>query len=214
MGERAVGPVGEDLLGLGVAAVLFLGRQVNGESVKTAWYRQAVNSSPWPRAALRLRSLTRRTMSRAVMACPLFEVKAVYCTSATWAPETQASQLVIPDGPGIADRRPGVSPMAAIAARTLGSMRDGDREARAGAAAAREAGEPKRRRVHPDYQRAGAPGSPGGADSFGDHRRRPAGEGLAFPPRSRVAAITGAASGVLIVSASAFRPRPAGLTHR
>ena len=29
----------------------------------------------------------------------------------------------------------------------------------------------------------------------------------AFPPRSRVAAITGAASGVLMVAASAFRPR-------
>ena len=31
----------------------------------------------------------------------------------------------------------------------------------------------------------------------------------AFPPRSRVAAITGAASGVLIVAASAFSPRTA-----
>jgi hypothetical protein len=30
---------------------------------------------------------------------------------------------------------------------------------------------------------------------------------LAFPPRSRVAAITGAASGVQIVPASTFRPR-------
>jgi hypothetical protein len=62
---------------------------VNGESVKTAWYRQAVNSSPWPGAAWRLRSLTRRTMSRAVIACPFLEVHAVYGTSAIWASETQ-----------------------------------------------------------------------------------------------------------------------------
>jgi hypothetical protein len=34
---------------------------------------------------------------------------------------------------------------------------------------------------------------------------------LAFPPRSRVAAITGAASGVVIVAASAFRPRTSRL---
>jgi hypothetical protein len=33
----------------------------------------------------------------------------------------------------------------------------------------------------------------------------------ALPPRSRVAAITGAASGVLIVAASAFRPRTSTL---
>ena len=40
------------LLGLGVAAVLLLGLElVNGESVKTAWYRQAVNSTPCPAAA-------------------------------------------------------------------------------------------------------------------------------------------------------------------
>jgi len=33
----------------------------------------------------------------------------------------------------------------------------------------------------------------------------------AFPPRSRVAAITGADSGVLITAASAFRPRSSRL---
>jgi hypothetical protein len=37
----------------------------------------------------RLRSRTRRTMSRAVMACPLVEVKAVYPVSATRASEIQ-----------------------------------------------------------------------------------------------------------------------------
>ncbi len=36
-------------------------------------------------------------------------------------------------------------------------------------------------------------------------------EDAALPPRSRVAAITGAASGVLITAASAFRPRTSRL---
>jgi hypothetical protein len=35
--------------------------------------------------------------------------------------------------------------------------------------------------------------------------------GFALPPRSRVAAITGAASGVLMVAASAFSPRTSRL---
>jgi hypothetical protein len=37
---------------------------------------------------------------------------------------------------------------------------------------------------------------------------------FALPPRSRVAAITGAASGVLMVAASAFRPRTSRLLPR
>ena len=36
---------------------------------------------------------------------------------------------------------------------------------------------------------------------------------FAFPPRSRVAAITGAPSGVDTVAASAFRPRTSRLLH-
>ena len=42
-----------------------------------------------PGSRLGLRSLTRRTIRRAVMACPFFEAKAVYSVSATWASETQ-----------------------------------------------------------------------------------------------------------------------------
>ncbi len=164
MGEGAVGPVGEDLLGLGVAAVVLLGLDiVNGESVKTAWWRQAVNSSPWPWAAWRLRSLTRRTIRRAVMAWARFEVKAVYCTSATWASEIQQPELVIPDGAGIADRGPGLLGDGGDRGADLGVHAHGD-----GEIALRPAGGPDRRgavesRVHPHHQRAGAPGGAGSA---------------------------------------------------
>jgi hypothetical protein len=57
--------------------------------VKTAWQRQTGNSSSWPVSAFLFWSRTRRTISRAVMACPFFEVKAVYSASATSASETQ-----------------------------------------------------------------------------------------------------------------------------
>ena len=78
MRKRAVGPAGEDLLGLSVAAVLLFGlgqgeRRVGEDRVVPPGGDQLA----WPWAASRLRSLTRRTMSRAVMACPFFEAKAV-----------------------------------------------------------------------------------------------------------------------------------------
>jgi hypothetical protein len=49
----------------------------NGESVKMAWQRQAGGAPPVPCPLWRLRSLTRRTISRAVIARPFFEVNAV-----------------------------------------------------------------------------------------------------------------------------------------
>jgi hypothetical protein len=88
--ERAAGDVGEDLFHDGVAAVLSLGLdELEGESVKTAWCRQAENSSPWPRAAFLFWSRTRRTISRAVTARFFFDANAVYRTSATSASEIQ-----------------------------------------------------------------------------------------------------------------------------
>jgi hypothetical protein len=67
--ERAVGPVGEDLLGLGVATVVFfgLGGLVGGageDGVIAPGVEQF--ALPWG-----LRSLTRRTISQAVIVCPL-----------------------------------------------------------------------------------------------------------------------------------------------
>ena len=62
-----------------------------GEPVSMAWSRQQVNIASCPVLALRLRSLTRRTISRAVMAWPFLEVNAVYCASATLAWEIQQS---------------------------------------------------------------------------------------------------------------------------
>ena len=90
MSEGAVGQVREDLLDDRMAAVLLLGLEYHKWGV--AEYGVVApegNSSSWPWAAWRLRSLTRRTISRAVMACPSFEVNAVYSTSATSASLTQ-----------------------------------------------------------------------------------------------------------------------------
>jgi len=62
-----------------------------GESANTAWYRQAVNSSPCPAGTCSLlRRLTRRTISRAVTWSHLRrEVNAVKPISATSASEIQ-----------------------------------------------------------------------------------------------------------------------------
>ena len=90
MRERSVLQVGDDLLDDRVAAVVGLGLAsiVRGESVNTAWWRQAGNSSPcsfgmtWSGLASR----TRRTISRAVTACLLpREANAVKRISATSA---------------------------------------------------------------------------------------------------------------------------------
>ena len=58
------------------------------------------------------------------------------------------------------------------------------------------------RRVRPHDEQPGAPGSAGGGNGPGGERRGAAG-GVRVPAASRVAAITGAPSGVLIVAASA-----------
>jgi hypothetical protein len=57
-------------------------------------------------AALRLGSLTRRTIRRAVIARPLRDVNAVYFTFATWAPDASLSKkerrlVSCPDGPAV-----------------------------------------------------------------------------------------------------------------
>jgi hypothetical protein len=76
--RRPVGPVGEHLLHDGMAAVVLFGLQSGERGVgEHGVVAQTQNSASWPAAALRLRSLTRRTISRAVMACPFFEVNAV-----------------------------------------------------------------------------------------------------------------------------------------
>ena len=78
MSQRAAGDVGEDLLDDGVVAVLRLGLdRLESESVNTAWCRQIANSSSCPWAARGLRSLTRRTISRAVIARPFLDANAV-----------------------------------------------------------------------------------------------------------------------------------------
>ena len=90
MSNRAAGDVGKDLLHDSVAAVLAFNLEItssNGESVNTAWYRQAGNSSPCPAPACLSRSRTRRTTSREVTAWPFFDANAVYCVSAS---QTQA----------------------------------------------------------------------------------------------------------------------------
>jgi hypothetical protein len=122
MSKRAVDPVGEDLLHDGVAAVLSLGLEItssNGESVNTAWYRQAGNSSSCPAPACLLRSRTRRTTSRAVTARPFLDANAVYCVSATSASETQAPSRSSQIARGYRIGIHASSPMAAIAARML-----------------------------------------------------------------------------------------------
>ena len=79
MRQRSVDPVGEDLLDDGVVAVLVLGldqleRGVGEDRVVAPGREQLA----LPGGAWRLRSRTRRTISRAVIAWPFFaEVNAV-----------------------------------------------------------------------------------------------------------------------------------------
>ena len=91
MRQGPVNQIGEDLLHLGVAAVVLLSleggeRGVGEDGVVTPGGKQFVLAP----GGLGLRSLTRRTISRAVIAWPFFEVNAVYSASATCASETQA----------------------------------------------------------------------------------------------------------------------------
>jgi hypothetical protein len=105
VGEGAGVQVGDHLLGDGVVAVLaFCLDQLEGESVNTAWYRQAGNSSSIPSAAFSFSARTRRTISRAVT-CSLFffDANAAYWISAASASEAQQSSCVgsaAPRGPG------------------------------------------------------------------------------------------------------------------
>jgi hypothetical protein len=90
VGQRAVGPVGEDLLSLGVAAVLLFGLQHGERRVG----EQGVVAPGGEQLALPGRC---RGVEVADAAddqpggdrLPLREVNAVYCVSATSAPETQ-----------------------------------------------------------------------------------------------------------------------------
>ena len=75
------------------------------------------------------------------MACPFFEAKAVYSISATSASETQR-RADLPDGPGIADRRPGILGDGGDRGADLGVDAHGDRETRSCLRAAQTAGEP------------------------------------------------------------------------
>jgi hypothetical protein len=77
--QRPVGPVGEDLLDDRVVTVLLLGLdQLDRGIGEHRVVAQAGNSSSCPAAACLLRSRTRRTISRAVIAWPFFaEVNAV-----------------------------------------------------------------------------------------------------------------------------------------
>jgi hypothetical protein len=118
VGQGAVAEVGEELLDDGVAAVLLLGldelvRAVGEDGVVAP----GGNSSPWPGAAFAL-SRTRRTISRAVTCSSFFfEVKAVYCVSATSASETQQPSWSSQMACGYSMAVQASSGMAAIAAR-------------------------------------------------------------------------------------------------
>jgi len=142
VGQRPVVPVGEDLPGLGMTAVAFLGLEQHewriGEHGVAA---QAVNSSPCPAAAAGLRSLTRRMISRAVTACPGREANAVYPTSATWASKTQQPSWSSPRA-GTADRCPGLLTDAGDGRADLGAYPDGDGEMCPARRAAGTAGAP------------------------------------------------------------------------
>ena len=91
----------------------------NGESVNTAWWRQAGNSSSCPAPACLFRSRTRRTTSRAVTAWPFFDANAVYPVSATSASEIQAPSWSSQMARGYRIGVQAPSGMAAIAARML-----------------------------------------------------------------------------------------------
>ena len=119
MSQWPVGQVREDLLDLGVVTVVFFGLEQDERGVgEDSVVAPEGNSSPWPSA--RVRSLTRRTISRAVIALPVCERNAVYSVSATAASLTQAlswsSQIARGYWIGVQVS----SGMAAIAARTCG----------------------------------------------------------------------------------------------
>ena len=102
--------------------------------------------------------------------------------------------------------------MAAIAALTFGSIEtvtENSAPARRIAAITLAAYTPSRS----DHDRPGAPGFPRGGDGFGGEAGGAAAE-AAFPPRSRVAAITGPASGVLITAVARSGRGPAGICPR
>src|SRR5215472_10039807 len=90
--------------------------------------------------------------------------------------------------------------MAAMAARTLGSMRTVTEKRAPASPAAQQAGGPSNAE---SIRTTSVPVHPAA-------RAAPR-EEAAFPPRSLVAAITGAASGVQTVAASTFRPRTSRL---
>ena len=78
MSQRPAGPVREDLLDHGVVAVLLLGLEHRERGVGEDWRGSARPGTARPgRGGLGFRSLTRRTISRAVMALPFFEANAV-----------------------------------------------------------------------------------------------------------------------------------------
>jgi hypothetical protein len=81
-------------------------------------------------------------VERAVMACPLREVNAVYSASATWASETQRPSWSSQMARGYSIGTQASSGMAAIAARTLGSMRTVTEKCAPALRAAEQAGEP------------------------------------------------------------------------
>ena len=179
----------------------------NGESVNTAWCRQAGNSSSFPSAALSFFARTRRTISRAVT-CSLFffDVNAAYRVSGDLGVGDPAVQLVVPDGLRVPDRRPGVLGDRRDRGPDGGVHRHGDGEIRLVAAdrsrswrrcstrspSGRGSSRRSRLRRAAPIASAASPAAP---------RAEPA-----LPPRSRTGPRTGAASGVLITEISGFRP--------
>ena len=169
------------LLHLGVVAVVVFGleggeRGVGEHGVVAPGAEQLARLA----AALRSRSLTRRTISRAVTAFPFFEAKAAQGTSATSASDTQRRNWSSQTARGYLMGIQAESGIAAIAALTLGSVRTvtekyAPARRTAPANAAEENAEP------PAPPGSGAPRGAGGG-----HRCR--GERRGAPRRSRVAA--------------------------
>jgi hypothetical protein len=90
VGQGAVSPVGEDLLHDRAVAVLFFGLdQLEGRVGKHGVVAPGGEQLVLPGSGLLVQVADRRTISRAVIAWPFFEVNVVYSVSVTWASETQ-----------------------------------------------------------------------------------------------------------------------------
>ena len=119
------------------------------------------------------------------------------------------AQLAVPDRAEVLERSPGVFGQGGDRGPDLAVQGDIDREEGARAADRPDRVRPVERRVQPDDDRPGQPHDRAVPIACAANPAAPRAE-AAFPPRSRVAAITGADSGVLMSAASTFRPFTSG----